>query len=450
MNLINDLPKASLYQRLQWIADPIGYMETAALQYPDLFTARILDDNANFMFVQHPGALQQILSDRASFSSPGEENMILKPLLGEYSIIMLSGDRHHKRRKLLMPSFHGAKVQNYADLIVKLTHQVMQQLPKNQTFTARSAMQEISLQVIVQAVFGLDEGEKAQQLKSAIARMSDVFRSPLTSMFLFFPWLQQDLGKWSLWGNFLHWQRQIDQLIYQQIADRRAHPDTNRHDILSLLMEAQDEDGNGMTPQELRDELMTLLFAGHETTATAMAWALYWIHSLPEVKAKLLEELALLGDSADAMEIFRLPYLTAVCQETLRIYPVGMLTFPRKVEKPVELLGYHLEPGTIVTGCIYLLHQREDIYPDAKQFKPERFLEKQPSPYEFMSFGGGDRRCIGEALAMLEMKLVIATILGNYQLNMATNKPEVPQRRGITLAPRYGVRMKINMKQKPY
>ncbi|HHP7230487.1 MAG TPA: cytochrome P450, partial [Xenococcaceae cyanobacterium] len=289
--------------------------------------------------------------------------------------------------------------------------------------------------------YGLKDSDRSQQLRRLIAKMSDLFRSPLTSSLLFFSWLQKDLGAWSPWGNFLRQQKAIDRAIYQEIADRKATLGVSRQDILSLLMSAQDEAGNSLTFAELRDELMTLMFAGHETTATAMSWALYWIHHLPEVKRKLLAELASLGDSPDPMAIIKLPYLNAVCQETLRIYPVGMLTFPRVVQEATELLGYQLAPGQVVVGCIYLMHQREDIYPDAKQFKPERFLEGQFSPYEFVTFGGGSRRCIGEALAQFELKLAIATILSNYDLALADHRPEFPQRRGVTLAPARGVKM---------
>ncbi len=272
----------------------------------------------------------------------------------------------------------------------------------------------------------------------------DVFNSPLTSAFLFFPWLQKDWGAWSPWGNFLRQQQGIDKEIDREINRRRSEPNVERQDILSLLMSARDETGQPMSDRELRDELMTLMFAGHETTATAMAWALYWIHRHPQIKARLLAEIAKLGTDPDPMEIAKLPYLNAVCQETLRIYPVGMLTFPRIVKEPMELLGYQLQTGQILTGCIYLTHHREDIYPEAKQFKPERFFKKQYSPSEFITFGGGARRCIGEALAQFELKLVLATILSGYDLSLASDRPEQPQRRGVTLAPANGVKMMFN------
>jgi unspecific monooxygenase len=443
--LPNPIKTPPILQKIHWIADPVGYMETHTKTYPDIFSAEIVGFGDGLVFVDHPGAIQKILTNdqRKIFSAPGELNEIIAPLIGDQSLIMLSGDRHRRRRQLLMPPFHGDRMRSYGDLIVKLTEEAFNNLPVNQVFTARTVTQEISLQVILQAVFGLYEAQSCQSLKHRLSLMSDLFRSALTSAFLFFPFLQKDLGSWSPWGNFLRQREAIDQLLYQEIAQRRSHPNPDSIDILSMLMSATDEEGNPMTDKELRDELMTLLFAGHETTATAMAWALYWIHRLPEVKAKLLDELASLGSNPDLMSIIRSPYLTAVCNETLRIHPVAMLTFPRVVEEPVELLGHLLPKGTTVAGCIYLTHQREELYPEPKKFIPERFLERNYSPYEFMPFGGGVRRCIGEALAMFEMKLVLATILRKYDLALADSRPEKPRRRGVTLAAENGVRMII-------
>jgi cytochrome P450 len=448
LTAINPIETISLLQQIQWVADPVGYMETAARQYPDIFTAKIVGFGSSIVFVNEPQAIQQILTnDRKQYSAPGELNGILKPILGDASVIMLDGDRHKKRRQLVMPSFHGSRMQNYGQLVFEITTKVFKKLDINKTqnrsFTVRDAMQDISLQIILQAVFGLYEGDRCQQLKKLMSQMTELFNSPFTSAALFFPSLQKDLGAWSPWGNFVRQKEQIDKLIYLEIAERRAHPDPNRTDILAMLLSASDEEGKGMTDLELHDELLALLLAGHETTATAMSWALYWIHHLPDIKEKLLHELKSVTDPTDWMSIFRLPYLTAVCNETLRIHPVAMLTFPRVVQEPVELLGYRLESNTIVLGCIYLLHHREELYPDSKQFKPERFLDSQFSPYEFMPFGGGVRRCVGEALAQFEMKIVLATILANYDLELAEHKPVKPQRRGVTLAPAGGIKMTL-------
>ena len=447
-NPINQIDTISLVQQVQWVIDPVGFMENAAQKYPDIFTAKIVGFGNNIVFVNEPQAIQQILTnDRKQFSAPGELNSLLKPVLGNTSLMMLDGDRHRKRRQLVMPAFHGSRMQNYGQLIFDLTTKVFDSLKAkasaSRTFLARDVMQDISLQVILQSVFGLYEGDRCQLLKTLMTQMTELFTSPLTSGLLFFPSLQKDLGAWSPWGNFIRQREQIDKLIFLEIAERRANHDPSRTDILSMLLCGVDEEGNGMTDGELRDELLALLLAGHETTATAMSWALYWIHYLPEVKEKLLQELKQVSDPTDFMSIFRLPYLTAVCNEALRIHPVAMLTFPRVVEEPVELLGYKLEPKTVVIGCIYLLQHRQDLYPDAEQFRPERFLERQFSPYEFMPFGGGVRRCVGEALAQFEMKIVLATIMSHYNLELSDRKPVKPQRRGVTLAPAGGIKMTL-------
>ncbi|MBE9216483.1 cytochrome P450 [Plectonema cf. radiosum LEGE 06105] len=445
MQLPNFLKTPMFQQRYEWITKPLDFMEKAVKQYPDLFTSQILGANKPIIFANHPQAIQEILTnDRKKFTAPGEANKTLQPLVGDYSVMLLDGSRHKRDRKLLMPQFHGERMQTYGELICHLTEKIFSQLPQDRVFTARDVTSEISLGVMLQAVFGLHEGERYQQIKSLTIAMLDLFRSPLAFGFLLFPVLQKDLGKWSPWGNFLRQREQLDKLLYTEINERRSQLDnTTRVDILSLLMSATDDNGNSMTDQELRDELMTLLLAGYETTATAMAWGLYWIYQQPQVREKLLQELDSLGENPDPINISRLPYLTAVCNETLRIYPVALVTFVREVQEPVELLGYQIEPGNEIWGCIYLLHHREDLYPDSKQFKPERFIERQFSPYEFMPFGAGARRCIGYALAEFEMKLVLAKVVSGYNLALADNQPEKPQRRGVTLAPAKGVVMKM-------
>ncbi|MGJ5673814.1 MAG: cytochrome P450 [Nostochopsis sp.] len=444
MSLPNSLKTPSFVQKLQWVVDPIGFIGKATRKYPDIFTAEIVGFGETVVFVNHPQAIQEIFShDWNKFAAIGELNKISQPLLGDYSILMLTGDRHKKRRKMVMPSFHGERMRSYGQLIINITENLFRQLPVEQLFSARSVMQEISLQVILQAIFGLYEGESCQKIKHLFSLMLDVFQSPLNSSFLFFSFLQQDLGAWSPWGRFVRLRQQIDELLYAEIYQRRSEVDSENIDILSLLLSARDEMGQPMTDQELRDELITLMFGGHETTATSIAWALYWIHKLPEVREKLLQELDSLSDAKDSASIFRLPYLTSVCNETLRICPVTTFAFPRVVQEPLELLGYLLEPGTVILCNIYSTHYRDDLYPNPKQFQPERFLERQFSPYEFLPFGGGARSCIGQALAMFEMKLVLATILSRYQLALADRQPERLQRRGFAIGPARGVKMLV-------
>ena len=434
-------------QKIQYLTDPLGYMDSAYQRYGDIFNAPVIGNFKRLLLVSDPEGLQQLFTrDTKEFYTPSHG--ILQVLMGDNSLFCLEGDRHLRERKLLMPPFHGDRMHAYGQIICDLTEQVFSQLTPDTTFSARSLIQDISLEIILNVVFGIHERERFHNLKRLISSLMDSLQSPLTSSLLFFPFLRKDLGSWSPWRNFSGLQRQIKQLIYSEISDRRAQYDPSRKDVLTLLMSARDENGEKMSDIQLHDELITLLFAGHETTATALSWALYWIHKYPEICDKLRQELDSLGESPKPMSIFKLPYLTAVCNETLRIYPVAPLTVPREVKEPVELMGYQLEPGTRVYGCIYLTHQREDLYPQPKQFKPERFLERQYTPYEFLPFGGGSRRCIGEALAMFEMKLVLATIISNYQLALADNQPVKPQRRGVTLAPAGGIQMMLKGKRR--
>lgn len=445
MTLPNTFKTPSFLQKVQWVADPVAYMEKAARQYPDIYTAEVVGFGNTLVFVNHPEGIEKVFSnDTKEFVAIGETNKTFEPIIGEYGLVILDGNRHKRQRKLMMPSFHGKRMHSYAELMCHHSEKVFANLPINETFSASEATLDISLEVILGAVFGLSEGERYQQIKNKLLSMLHIVSSPLTASFLLFPALQKDLGAWSLWGKFVRLRKQLDDLIYAEIAERRNHPDADRIDVLSMLMEAIDEEGQAMTDKELRDELITMLLAGHETSATAMAWSLYWVHHTPHVKEKLLAEIDNLGENPDPMEVFRLPYLTAVCNETLRICPVSMTTFPRVVKEPVELLGHNLEPGTVIVGSLYNLHRREDLYPQSNKFRPERFSERQYSQYELFSFGGGARRCVGEAFAMFEMKLVLTTILSKYQLELADNKPEKLQRHGaFNLAPANGVKMSI-------
>ena len=444
---MNTVPRSNtptLLQLLQWVFNPLGYMETNFQRFGDFFQAEISPVNPEpFVLINHPEAIQYLLTHDNSdeITSPGDVNILAKPLLGENSLILLNGKKHRQRRQLILPPFHGERMKAYGNLSRVIAREVMNSWG-GKTFSVRDAMQQITMGVILQAVFGLHEGDRYRRLERLLAERLDAITTPLTSMLVFFPQLMIDLGPWSLAGKMRRVIQETDELLYAEIRERRANPDPNRTDILSLLLSMRDEDGQGLTDAELHDELMTLLIAGHETTATALAWAFYWIHRLPEVRQKLMVELEPHRHSADPMTIARLPYLTAVCNETLRIYPVAMITLPRRVEKPMQIMGYNLEPGTLLMGCIYLVHHRQDLYPDSHTFRPERFLERQYSQYEFLPFGGGSRRCVGAALAMYEMALILGTILNECDLELAETQDVKPVRRGGTLAPGGGIRMR--------
>lgn len=448
MTKINLLTTPVIQQKIQWILDPVEYLRDAYKQQPDIFTANVSGlGNGSLVFVSHPQAIQQILTnDRQQFFANGELNSILTPVVGLSSLLSLDGEKHKRERKLLMPSFHGERMQIYADLITEITENIFSQLKQGEVFIARELMQEISLQVIMKIVFGLSEGDRFDKMKDLIKAILDRFNSPINISFLFYNKLQKDFGAWSPWGSFIRTRKALDELIYNEINLRRQENNHDKTDILSTLLTAVDEEGKGLSDQELRDELMLMLFAGHETTAIAMTWGLYWLHRHPEVRTKLLTELTENSDQ-DGASIFKLPYLTAVCNETLRIYPVAMLTFPRQVMTDTKLLGQKIPKDTVLLGCIYLTHHREDLFPEADKFKPERFLNRQYSPYEFMPFGGGVRRCLGEVLALYEMKLSIVHIIKNYDLTLAENRQIKPKRRGVVLSPDGGVKMIFNGKK---
>ncbi len=443
MTLPPSPPNPPLVQMLQWIVRPMALMEDCAKRYGDLFTLMLGENAAPVVFISNSQALQEILSNYTHFDAPAKFSKIFQPLVGKHSVMTVDGARHQRQRQLLMPPFHGERMRTYGDLIEDVTEQVISQWETDKPFCVRSSTQAIALRVILRAVFGLSEGPRAQQLEQLLSAMLDETSSLYSAAILYFPALQRDLGPLTPWGNFLRRQRQIDQLLYEEIQERREQPDSSRTDILSLLMAARDEAGEPMTDVELHDELITLLVAGHETTATALAWALYWIHKLPSVREKLLQELDSLGNAPDPSAIFRLPYLSAVCSETLRIYPVAMLTFPREVKVPLSLMGYELEPGTAVIGSIYLTHRRNDLYPEPDQFKPERFLERQFSPFEYLPFGNGSRRCIGLAFAQFEMKVALAKILSCVQLALTDNREVRPTRRGLVTAPAGSIQLVV-------
>jgi len=433
---------------MKFIFRPVKYLDDYSKAYGDSFTIRG-SNNLPLVYFSHPQALQTIFTADTNQLESGRGNRGLGFLLGENSLILLDGDRHQRQRQLLTPPFHGERMRNYGQIICEITQQVMDQWTTDKPFKIRASMQEITLRVILRVVFGLDEGAHFQELRQLLTSVLDLMGSRFNSMMFFFEFFQKDLGAWSPWGRILRQLQQVDQLIYALIAERRAESNSNRQDILSLMMSARDEAGQGMTDVELRDELMTLLVAGHETTASALTWALYWIDQLPQVRDTLLKELnSVDAASSDPTLFAKLPYLTAVCQETLRLYPIVANTFIRIVRSPIEIMGYQLEPGTVIIPSIYLAHHREEVYPQPKQFRPERFLERQFSQYEYLPFGGGNRRCIGMAFAQYEMKLVLATILSRFQLSLVNKRPVLPIRRGLTLATPEGMKMVATLQPK--
>jgi cytochrome P450 len=415
-------------------------MRDCAARFGDVFTLRAGYGGQPLVFCSDPEGLRMLLGndEGPSLTAPGDLNAIFVPLLGPQSVVGLSGDPHRRMRQLLMPPFHGERMRSYETVISAISTAEADRWPHNAPVDVRPAMQRISMRVILQAVFGLREGPRLVELEQRLVELLDTTSQPLGTLPIFIGALQQDLGPLSPWGRFLRRRGAVDALVYAEIAERRAHPDQRGDDILSLLLDARDEEGQGLTDGELRDELLTLLVAGHETTATALSWALYWLAARPEMQHRLRQELLEArpapGAPVELATLLRLPYLQAVCNETLRLYPVAMITFPRRLEEPLTLGGHALEAGTVVMGCIFLAHRRQEVFADAEEFQPERFLANSFSPTTFLPFGGGSRRCIGKAFALFEMKVVLSQLLGRFTLEIdpRTPLPVKPVRRGLT------------------
>ncbi|MBD2606650.1 cytochrome P450 [Scytonema hofmannii FACHB-248] len=433
----------SLLQTLQLIANPTRFLDECAVKYGDVFSVRVLGINSPpVVFFSHPDAISECFAIPAKELDFQKATHVFKPLFGEKSIVLQDTRSHNRQRQLLMPPFHGDRLKYYGELICQITQEVIKKWNVGEVISMQKVMPDITLRIILQVVFGINPGVRYQQLKEQLSSLLEDVTKPLYSSLFFFPPLQNNLGAWSPWGNYLRRREKIDKLIYAEISERRLENEATRSDILSLLMSARDENGQQMTDEELRDQLVSLLLLGYETTAAVLAWVFYLIHAHPEVKDKLMQEL----DASDARNpevIAQLPYLTAVCQETLRIFPIALICTPRMVKDKVEIAGKKYTSGTILVPCIYLAHRRSKTYPEPNKFQPERFLNSKFSAYEYLPFGGGYRGCIGAAFSMYEMKLIIATILSNFQLALTDNNPVHPTRRGITIVPSGGVQMVV-------
>ncbi|KAB8315452.1 cytochrome P450 [Tolypothrix campylonemoides VB511288] len=423
---------------LQFEADPFGYMDAISKRYGDIVT--VMSGSTPIVYVSNPLGIKEIFTNTKEIAARGELNQNFALMTGNQGVLQLNGLVHKNRRKLLMQGFHGVRMQACGQRICELTEKIMSQQVVGKSFVAYPTIEDITLRVGVEVVMGLYEGERYDKIKHLFVSVLRHGQSPIDKI-LSNIFRQRDLGRWSPQGYRLHLRRELFQLLSAEVEERRKQPDSSRSDILSDLIFACDETGQPLSDEEVRDLLLSPIFAAGDASGTALAWSLYWIHRLPSVRLRLLEELDSLGENPDPMSIVALPYLNAVCNEVLRIYPTQLFTFPRLVESTVEIMGYELSPGTVLIGNIYSTHQREDLYPHPKEFNPERFLEKQFSPYEFFPFGGGSRVCIGGAFALFEMKLVLATILSRYQLELVSQRPERPKFGGLICYPASGVKM---------
>jgi cytochrome P450 family 110 len=425
-----------LFQLFQILLDPISSLDNWSKEYGDTFRlgGERIPPTISFSTSKAIRAILNAPADTVGYSQKSE---LVKSLLGDGSFIFLPEGEHQRQRKLIIPNFHKENIESCGQNIIATTKKIIGNLIPGNSFDVRQTMKRISLEVILNEIFGLDSFLSREKISQTLVNLFNAFDSPILASYLvtarFIPLLlEQEIG---IWKTVKHLQQKLDSLIYAEIIWRRKQEDDLRLDLLSLLVTSRDENGQLMTDKEIRDAIMTLIFAGFETAAAAMSWMLYWVHYIPEVREKLLSELNSYSGDLEPITITRLPYLEAVCNETLRINPPAVSTFARTVKKPIEIDGYYLEPGTGIDVSIYLAHRRESVYPEPSKFKPERFLSGQFSPYEYLPFGGGQCRCLGASLAQYEMKLVLATIMSNFKLELINPKPLKPKRHGIVMIP---------------
>ena len=426
-------------QILQCVLRPLSVLDACAQRFGDTFTLR-LPHLGNAVILSRPEHIKQVLTGDADVFLAGKAKDTLRPILGSHSILLLDGKEHMRQRRLLMPPFYGERMHTYAEMIRDITEAEIARMPLRQPFSIYPHMQSITLSVILRAVFGFDEGANMSRLVEIFVAAT---RAP-TALFAILPAAQVDLPL-SPYRSFLRRKAEVDREVYALIEERRRSKYlAERTDILSLMLGVKDEEGNPMTDEEIHDELMTMLAAGHETTATALAWAFERILAEPRVARKLFAEVdsVVERNRLDPAAAPRLEYLDAVIKETLRLRPI-VPNLVRELAKPVELAGYDLPAGTKVVPCVYLTHRRSDVYPDPTRFYPERFLGVKIDPYAWFPFGGGVRRCLGMAFALYEMKIILATVFAKAHL-LAEGKPERIVRRGPTFAPSGGGRVVLS------
>lgn len=414
----------------------VPWIEGNRRRYGDVVTFSSLFD-PRFVMVFEPDLVKQVFRAPPDQLRAGEANAVLGPVVGERSVLLADGPAHMRQRKLLLPPFHGKRMRAYEQAMRSATDRAIDSWPVGQELTLLPSMQALTLEVIASAVFGVAEGPRQEELKRRIRAMLEPTASRLAVLTMILTGGRRGAASGETFGN----QRvQVDDLIYEEISRRRSAADlAEREDVLSMLLLARDVDGNAMDDRELRDELVTLLVAGHETTATALAWAFELLMRNPRVRSKLEAGLAA-GERA---------YLDAVVKETLRIRPV-IAGVGRKVRgEPFELGEFTIPPGVEINPSIAGIHRRADRYPQADAFQPERFLgEDAPDTYTWLPFGGGTRRCLGASFATFEMAVVIARVLERTQLE-PVGKPAKGARRGITYGPTSGVRARLPAAPRP-
>jgi cytochrome P450 len=418
------IPQTAIWsRRAQWL------LEQSRARFGPMFTLKIAYEG-DWVVISDPELVKQVFTGDPRVFHAGEGNQILRPVLGENSVLVLDEKKHIGQRKLLLPPFHGERMQAYGEKMTEIAAREIESWPTGVPYKLRPPMQAITLEIVIETVFGVHGGQRMEQLRGALRDFLDLTSDPKALL----PILLIGPDRISKVPAFRRRVERVDKLLALEIAERRRADDLeDRDDVLSMLVQAQHEDGSPMSDAEIRDELLTLLVAGHETTATALSWAMERLTRHPEKLERLRAEVKS-GEDA---------YLTATVQETLRLRPVIVIVI-RKLTEPVELGGYELPAGARVVPSIHLIHRDPQIYPEPERFLPERFLDNPPGTYTWIPFGGGVRRCLGAAFAQFEMAVVLRELVRRYDITPSNPAPERPYRRAITETPRHDATVVLN------
>jgi cytochrome P450 len=421
--------EAPLLQTVRWLVRPIAFLESCRLRFGDTFTVRFVGFQTPLVMISDPAVIRQLYSDR-EHGLPAGRSFSLKPIVGAHSLLLQEGTEHLQRRRLMSGQFHGERIGAYEELVAEIAEREIDRFPLGEPFALHPYLQHATLEVILRAVFGVTSGERLGRLRRLLPQLLDATSS--TSLQLRVMLARRTGRSSSPVKTLRELTAKINAELFAQISERRNDQMvSHRQDILSLLTLARFEDGSTMDDREVRDQLMTLLIAGHETTATALAWTIDLLLRNPGTLARLTDEV----DEQESDD-----YLRAVIQESLRLRPVVPLA-GRRLASELRADGFVLPAGTDVTPAISLTHTRPDIYPAPLAFRPERFLHQPPSTYGWIPFGGGVRRCLGAAFAEMEMRVVLRCLLRRCALQPAGANAERPIRRNVTLSPRHGTRV---------
>jgi cytochrome P450 len=420
----------SLIQGIGLWSRPLAFLERCRARYGKRFTVRF-PLTPPFVMISEPDQIKEIYTAPPDVLHPGDGAKVLQPIVGSSSVILLDGNAHIEQRKLMLPAFHGERIERLTGLVESVAAREIESWKGSVELQPR--LQALTLEIILRAVFGLEPGERLDLLRSRLSALLSYGDNPLTLLPEPSKCTQRAFSAIGPLKGFLSLRQEIDRRLFELIDERRRDAGGGG-DVLSMLLEARHEDGSEMSRQEIRDELMTLLVAGHETTASTLAWAFERVARSPRVLTRLTEEVR----SAEESD-----YLTATIQETLRRRPVLPNTAPRLVTEPIEVGGWRYPTGVSLVASAYLVHHDADLYPDPYEFRPERFLDRPPGTYTWIPFGGGRRRCLGASFAMLEMTIVIARVLRTFELQPAEGAHEPPRRRNITVRPADGSRVHL-------